>query len=172
MRKWLGWTALVIGVAALMFFALAPGIVENSMNKVVGPQPPPVSRRAAALHRKLFIADMHADTLLWSRDILKRGNRGQVDLPRLRDGNVALQVLSSVTKTPKGQNYNGNGADTDNITTLVFAQAPALAHARLADRTLALACRKASAGGGCVERAAPYRPLARRTRRLGRRPRG
>jgi membrane dipeptidase len=92
------------------------------MNRVTGLQPPAATARAAALHKQLVIADMHADTLLWSRDILMRGNRGQVDLPRLRDGHVALQILSSVTKTPKGQNFNGNGADTDNITLLAVAQ--------------------------------------------------
>ena len=45
-----------------------------------------------------------------------------MDLPRLQDGHVALQVLASTTKSPKGQNYDANGADTDNITGLVIAQ--------------------------------------------------
>src|SRR3546814_11896608 len=45
-----------------------------------------------------------------------------VDLPRLEDGNVALQIFSSVTKTPKGQNYDANSADSDNITGLAIAQ--------------------------------------------------
>ena len=35
---------------------------------------------------------------------------------------MGLQIFSSVTKTPKGQNYDGNGADSDNITLLAFAQ--------------------------------------------------
>ncbi|PTS77296.1 peptidase M19, partial [Sphingomonas sp. HMWF008] len=33
----------------------------------------------------------------------------------------ALQVFSSVTKTPKGQNYDANSGDTDNITALTIA---------------------------------------------------
>src|SRR3546814_15453961 len=45
-----------------------------------------------------------------------------MDLPRLEDGNVALQLLSSTTKSPKGQNYDSNSGDTDNITALVIAQ--------------------------------------------------
>src|SRR3546814_15841413 len=45
-----------------------------------------------------------------------------VDLPRLEDGNVALQIFSSVTKTPKGQNYDANSADSDNITGLAISQ--------------------------------------------------
>lgn len=122
MKKLFSWLAALSGVAALAFFGILPPIVERSMNRVTGPQPPKVSARAAALHKTLQIADMHADTLMWKRDLLARGDRGQVDLPRLTDGNVALQILSSVSKTPKGQNYDANGADTDNITLLAIAQ--------------------------------------------------
>src|SRR3546814_15305778 len=45
-----------------------------------------------------------------------------MDLPRLEEGNVALQILASTTKSPKGQNYDANSGDTDNITALVIAQ--------------------------------------------------
>ncbi len=51
-------------------------------------------------HQSLFIVDMHADTMLWNRDLLERSSFGHVDLPRLREGNVALQVFAVVTKTP------------------------------------------------------------------------
>ncbi len=122
MRGWFAWASLGLGLAAFVFFGLVPGVVERSMNRVEGAAPPPVSARATTLHRTLQIADMHADTLLWSRDLLGRSDRGQVDLPRLNDGNVALQILSSVTKTPKNQNYDANGSDTDNITLLTIAQ--------------------------------------------------
>ena len=116
-----GWIAGIVVAALVAFFALAPGIAERGMNKVVG-GPWPVGPRAAALHATLAIADMHADTLLWQRHLDDRATQGQVDLPRLQDGNVALQVFSSVTKTPKGQNYDSNGADTDNITLLAIGQ--------------------------------------------------
>jgi microsomal dipeptidase-like Zn-dependent dipeptidase len=120
MRKWLlGVLALLI-LAAVAFFAIAPGYVENSMNKVQ-PVALKITPRARALHATLQIADMHADTLLWKRSLLDRSTRGQVDLPRLLEGNYALQVFSSVTKTPKGQNYDANSADTDNITSLAVA---------------------------------------------------
>lgn len=120
-RSWLG-IGVVLAAAAGSFFWLAPGIVENSMNKVVRTELPPVSDATRRLHASLQIADMHADTLLWSRSLLSRSSRGQVDLPRLLEGNEALQVFSSVTKTPKHQNYDANGADTDNITLLAIAQ--------------------------------------------------
>ena len=107
-------------VAALAFFTLAPGIVERSMNQVVA-IPLKITPRARALHATLQIADMHADTLLWQRSLLDRSERGQIDLPRLLAGNYTLQVFSSVTKTPKGQNYDANPSDTDNITALTIA---------------------------------------------------
>ncbi|MEO5937833.1 MAG: dipeptidase [Sphingomonas sp.] len=120
MRKWvLGCLGLML-VAAIAFFVFAPGIVENQQNKVQ-PVAFTVSPRAAALQKTLDVADMHADSLLWKRDLLTRSTRGMVDLPRLQAGNYALQIFSSVTKTPKGQNYDGNSGDTDNITTLVIA---------------------------------------------------
>ena len=122
MKRLFAWASLILGIASLAFFGFLPPYFESRTNVVTGPQPPTVSARAAALHRTLQIADMHADTLLWSRSFLTRGSRGQVDLPRLRDGNVALQILSSVTKTPKGQNYDANSDATDNITLLAVAQ--------------------------------------------------
>lgn len=112
----------LLGIVGIAFFALAPGIVERSMNKVVAVPLPRVSASTKPLHARLAIADMHADPLLWSRDLLVRSAQGQVDVPRLMAGNVALQVFSSVTKTPKGQNYDANSADTDNITLLTIAQ--------------------------------------------------
>jgi membrane dipeptidase len=118
----LKWLLGIVAVAALAFFALAPGIIERGMNKVERASPWPVSAQAAALHKSLVIADLHSDTLLWKRDVDALAKRGHVDLPRLEAGNVALQVFSSVTKTPKGQNYEANSADTDNITLLAVAQ--------------------------------------------------
>lgn len=120
MRKiLLGGLALTL-FAAILFFTLAPGIVERGMNQVVA-IPLKITPRAQALNAKLQIADMHADTLLWQRSLLTRADRGQIDLPRLIAGNYALQVFSSVTKTPKGQNYVANSANTDNITALTIA---------------------------------------------------
>jgi microsomal dipeptidase-like Zn-dependent dipeptidase len=121
MRKWLWGLALLL-LAAIGFFGIAPAFVESGMNKVAPTPLLKVTAQTRALHASLQIADMHGDTLLWRRSLLDRAARGQVDLPRLIEGNVALQIFSSVTKTPKGQNYDSNGADTDNITLLTVAQ--------------------------------------------------
>ena len=149
MKRLSAWLALLVGIAALTFFGFLPPYFESTVNRVTGPQPPVVSARATMLHKKLRIADMHADTLLWTRNFLSRGTRGQVDLPRLTDGNVALQILSSVTKTPKGQNYDANSDATDNITLLAVAQGqPVRTWGSLIERSLwhAEKLRQAEAG--------------------------
>lgn len=122
MRRWTVRILVLIALAALAFFTLAPGQIEKAQNRIDGKPLPAIGARAAALHNSLTIVDLHSDSLLWSRDFLDRANRGHMDLPRLQDGNVALQILSSTTQSPKGQNYDANGGDTDNITALVIAQ--------------------------------------------------
>jgi len=115
-------SALVIfGLVGLLVFA--PGYVERSRNQVTEHAPYLISDRAQALHDSLVIGDWHADSLLWNRDLSKRGVYGQVDIPRLIEGNVAVQVFTAVTKSPAGLNYDKNAADAfDNITALVMAQ--------------------------------------------------
>lgn len=152
MRKLLFWAIILVLIAAAAFFAFAPAIVEKGMNKVVATKLPTVAPATRKLHDRLQIADLHEDTLLWKRTLNDRSDRGQVDLPRLIEGNVALQVFSSVTKTPKNQNYDANGADSDNITLLTFAQLqPPRTWSSLLERSLFHAQkldRAAAASGG------------------------
>jgi membrane dipeptidase len=61
---------------------------------------PVPSEEERAFHRGLFIADLHADTLKWDRDMLVRSAYGHVDLPRLEAGHVGLQVFAMVTHSP------------------------------------------------------------------------
>lgn len=123
MRRKVGIGIAVLVIAALVaFFTIAPGYVERDLNRIDGEPLIAVSQEARDLHADLQIVDLHSDTLLWKRDMTQRASRGHVDLPRLRDGNVALQIFSSVTKSPRGQNYDSNTGDTDNITPLVIAQ--------------------------------------------------
>ncbi len=126
--------SVVIGITAV--FAITPADIERSQNKVV-PVPLNITPAARALHATLDVADMHADSLLWQRDLLVREDRGHVDLPRLIEGRYALQVFSSVTKSPAGQNYDSNGADSDTITGLVkFQQQPEATWTSLLQRSL------------------------------------
>jgi len=164
--------ARALGVALLaalvLFFTLVPILVERGTNRVLEVAPIAVGERARALHADLFVADLHADSLLWHRDLLQRGDRGHVDLPRLREGGVALQVFGVVTRTPAGQNYDHNPADAfDMITLLAVAQRwPVSAWGSLKQRALWQAERlrrvAASSGGTfrILESAADVRRFA------------
>jgi membrane dipeptidase len=100
------------------------------------------SERALALHRTLWVADLHADSLLWGRDLLVRGDRGQVDIPRLREGNVALQVLAASTKSPRHLNIERNDDSSDDVVLLALALGwPPATWRRLLPRALYLASR-------------------------------
>lgn len=112
----------LLTMAAVGFFGIAPGYVESRMNQIDGKPLIGISDEARALHETLTIVDLHSDSLMWNRDITSLASRGHMDLPRLADGNVALQLFASVTKTPRDQNYDGNSDKTDNITPLVIAQ--------------------------------------------------
>jgi microsomal dipeptidase-like Zn-dependent dipeptidase len=105
----------------LMRLLVAP-LGDRMMNPQVAHRPYEVPAQAAALHDRLTIMDWHADSLLWDRDILSRHSYGHVDVPRLQAGNVALQMFTTVTKTPRGQNLGSNDADSDNITLLAFIE--------------------------------------------------
>ena len=104
--------ALCIVIA---FLTQLPELVDEQQNKVLTKPPYAASDKALALHTQLTIADLHADSLLWGRDLLERGTYGQVDIPRLADGNVALQVFSLPTKSPRGLNIESNDDKSDNI---------------------------------------------------------
>lgn len=110
-------------VAALAVVTFGPGWIERQLNPLSAKAPWPVSDRAQALHDRLVIGDWHSDALLWDRDLLDRAERGHTDIPRLAQGNVAVQVFTTVTKSPRGQNYNANSAEApDNITPLFIGQ--------------------------------------------------
>lgn len=111
---------LVIGLLA--FFTVIPTYLGKQMNAVINQPPYAASERAGDLHRELLVADLHADTLLWNRDLLERGSWGHVDVPRLIEANVAVQAFTVVTKTPRGQNIESNSAASDNITLLALAE--------------------------------------------------
>ncbi|WP_410216946.1 dipeptidase [Paracoccus sp. (in: a-proteobacteria)] len=115
---------LLVLVGGAAFLALAPAAVERALNPMTMPEDGwPVSAEAQALHDSLVIGDWHSDALLWDRDLLQRVNRGHADIPRLQEGNMAVQVFTTVTKSPRGQNYDHNSAAAgDSITPLFIGQ--------------------------------------------------
>ena len=107
--------ALLVVCIAVAFFATIPQLVDQDQNRVVKKPPYTATAGALTLHKSLTIADLHADSLLWGRDLLERSTDGHVDIPRLADGNMALQVFSLPTKSPHGLNIESNEDKNDDI---------------------------------------------------------
>ena len=113
---------------------------ERQLNRTAFTPPYHASERARVLHEHLTVVDLHADSLLWGRDLLVRGDRDQADVPRLIDGNVALQVFAVATKTPRHLNIERNEDDSDDIILLAVALGwPAATWRSLLTRALHLA---------------------------------
>ena len=149
-----GWrTAAAVGLAGAAATAAAAAAVRIGGPAMVGrtearlcvtAAAPPyhASDRARSLHERLWVADLHADSLLWGRDLLKRGSRGQVDVPRLIEGNVALQVLAATTQSPRHLDLERNDDRTDDVVLLAIAPGwPPATWRRLLPRALHLAAR-------------------------------
>lgn len=119
------WFLVIAGLAVMgvvMIVVFVPARVARRLNAVHTRPPYRVSEAVQLLHDSLFIADLHADALLWNRDLLTHSTDGHVDVPRLIAGNVALQAFTVVTKTPRHLNIERNAADSDDITLLAMAQ--------------------------------------------------
>ena len=111
---------VILLISALM---LLPAMLDKNMNPVSEHAPFVVSQEAQELHNSLIVGDWHADSALWNRDLKKTYDYGHADIPRLQAGNVALQMFTTVTKSPSGQNYDSNESDAnDNITALAIVQ--------------------------------------------------
>jgi membrane dipeptidase len=128
----------IIVLCVPLTWTLALGILEDANNSVQPHSDYQISPQARKLHQSLLIGDWHSDTILWERDPAKESSHGHVDLPRLQRGNVALQMFTTVTKSPRGQNYQANSAEADdNITLLALAQGwPPRTWDSLAERAL------------------------------------
>ena len=121
-----------------MLLAALARLVERQACGVKRKPPYVVSPEARALHARLLVADLHADPLMWDRDLLIRNTHGHVDVPRLIDGGVALQVFSTVTHAPLGINIRRNPTNRpDMITGLALAKGwPEAARANRLERAL------------------------------------
>lgn len=122
-RNVVGVVVVLVIAGAVVFFGVVPREVARRNNMVTALPPYTVTPAASALHASLFVADLHADSLLWGRDLLVHDSIGQVDIPRLIRGNVGLQVFSAVTRVPANRNLQHNPTDGfDMITLLAIAE--------------------------------------------------
>ena len=122
MKKIFIFLAVLFFIFAFLFFFVLPVQMDKRANKVLSSAPHTLSEKAATLHRQLLVVDLHCDALLWNRNLLERHNRGQVDIPRLLEGNMALQAFTVVSKVPLGLNIERNRDTKDLITLLAVAQ--------------------------------------------------
>jgi membrane dipeptidase len=129
---------LVAASVVMVVLIVTPRLVDKSLNQVLPLTGPLPSNAARLLHRSMMIGDLHADASLWRRDLLERGHYGHVDIPRLLEGNVGLQMFTAVTRTPLGQNYDSNASDAlDMITPLSIVQTwPLATWVNLTERAL------------------------------------
>jgi membrane dipeptidase len=121
MRAVLVVAVIFVGLAS-MLDRFGPTLFDRAANRVYETPPYAVSERARRLYQDLFVVDLHADSLLWERDLGERLDHGAVDIPRLIEGNVAIQSFFIVTKTPWITTIDRTSGDSDAITTLVRAQ--------------------------------------------------
>ncbi len=115
-------TIIILSLIAAGIHFIAPVVVQKKMMGEFNKELFSV-KKGYELHPNLFIADMHADTLLWERDFFSKNDYGHVDLPRMMEGNVALQIFTIVTKAPKSMNIDKtDGESLDRITPLSIVQ--------------------------------------------------
>ena len=117
-------TAVAVFAGVLAGLLLLPRLVDSRLNRVVAK--PPYAAPLWARELAKDAVDLHADPLLWGRNLLQRSSRGQVDVPRLQDVGASLEVFGVVTHSPRGMNVKANPTDAlDSITPLaVFSLWP------------------------------------------------
>lgn len=121
-RTFITFFLFIITLVTLALIIL-PSMIDRKMNPVTEHLPFRIPNDVKEFHKTLIIGDWHADSTLWNRNLINEYDYGHVDIPRLQRGNVAIQMFTTVTKSPAGQNYNRNKTDArDNITALAIVQ--------------------------------------------------
>jgi microsomal dipeptidase-like Zn-dependent dipeptidase len=111
---------LCIGLMAGSFAITS--VIEGKYNRVRNPAPYDVPAATADLQQQLFVADLHADSLLWGRNLLKRSPDGHVDVPRLQQAHVSLQAFTVVTTIPRNLNIERSLGSSDLVRELAIAE--------------------------------------------------
>ena len=122
LRRLALWVALGLSVLVALALVFLPPQLDARLNTVMPHPRATPSARASAIHESLVVMDWHADSLLWKRDLRERHRIGHVDLPRLVEGGVSIQMFTAVTRSPAGVDYSGNhgtGPDLNTFQALV-----------------------------------------------------
>lgn len=105
-------------ISIIAAFWLADGETIAAIDQP--PALPQASDKAQAVYQNLRVADMHADSLIWNRDLSQRSNQGLVDIPRLIENRVALQVFMAAIDAPNDVISNNIPAQGDQLLPLVI----------------------------------------------------
>lgn len=115
-----GFVRILGTVLAAALLGGCGSFADRLLNRVYMEPPYQAGAAAEALHRRQLLVDLHGDILLWNRDLLEPASYGHVDLPRLRQGNVALQVFGVVTQVPLFVGLDNNSNRPDLISALAW----------------------------------------------------
>ena len=120
MKKLFAGALVVIAVLALIGLASGPLDAERFFGPKAAPDAGADALTAVqkSTHDALFVADLHADPLMWRRDLLKRADRGHLDIPRMREGGLDLQVFMAVTDAPLNARAESIERGFDQLTLL------------------------------------------------------
>ena len=109
----------VVVIVTLFTTTLGVRIADWILNPVTEHEPFKISEEAAALHASLIVGDWHADTALWNRNMQGRHDVGHVDLARMQEGNLGIQMFTTVTKSHLCQRQHSNFVYCAGFVTLV-----------------------------------------------------
>ncbi len=136
MKRLLWQLPIVVGAGVALFFWFGANL-ERFVNRVDSVVLPGVTDEALRIHDESLVVDLHADSLLFDRDLSVRSDVGHVDIPRLREGGVALQMFTAATRMPFTFDLHEVDADSSDILTVGFiAQRAPMARLGPRDRAL------------------------------------
>lgn len=122
MQQRLRFTTIILFLLTIPVLTGCANLADRWINTTHLDPPYQAGPDANALHQQLQVVDLHADPLLWNRDLLQKSSYGHVDVPRLQAGNVTLQVFGAVTGVPFPLRMENNTDGWDLITLLGFFQ--------------------------------------------------
>jgi membrane dipeptidase len=88
--------AALVLILLIVFFGIG-AVVERFLNRLDPVPLPAISETARALHASSFVVDMHADSLLAGRDLLRRSSVGHVDLPWCRSASTSSATSATAS---------------------------------------------------------------------------
>lgn len=81
------------------------------------------SDKAANLSSRIWFADLHADSLMWKRDIRIDHPLGDVSVPKMKKNRIALQLFLSVVEAPNDIKSDSIAEEGDQIRKVALVDA-------------------------------------------------